>query len=67
MNIGIIGIGNMGEAILSGLLKGKVVGPQQVYVFDASRELMQLRQEQYGMHLARDYQNLLEEIGRAHV
>ena len=60
MNIGIIGIGNMGEAILSGLLKGKVVGPQQVYVFDASRELMQLRQEQYGMHLARDYQNLLE-------
>lgn len=38
MKLGFIGVGNMGEAILRGALRGGVVQAEDVLAFDVSRE-----------------------------
>jgi len=38
IKIGFIGIGNMGEALLKGILKSKLIPPQQVYASDVNKE-----------------------------
>ena len=38
MRLGILGVGNMGEAILRGVLKGKVLDASQISIYDVVRE-----------------------------
>ncbi|HID57280.1 TPA: pyrroline-5-carboxylate reductase [Candidatus Poribacteria bacterium] len=38
MRLGILGVGNMGEAILRGVLKGEILGVSQISIYDVVRE-----------------------------
>jgi pyrroline-5-carboxylate reductase len=50
--MGLVGSGNMGEALISGLLKAKFVSPEQMLVFDADGERLQFIQKKYGVKKA---------------
>jgi len=50
--MGFVGSGNMGEALISGLLKAKFVSPEQMLVFDADGERLQFIQKKYGVKKA---------------
>lgn len=49
IRIGFIGGGNMGEAIIKGLLSAKLMEPQSIAVFDVSRSRMETLRERYGV------------------
>lgn len=59
--IGFIGTGNMGEALIAGLLKAKFVTPGQVVVFDSDSKRLQLIQKKYGVKKALDNCHLVSE------
>jgi pyrroline-5-carboxylate reductase len=50
--IGFIGTGNMGEALIAGLLKAKFTTPEQVMAFDADGERLRFIQKKYGIKKA---------------
>ena len=56
--IGFIGGGKMGEALLKGLLKAKVVKAEQVCAFDASAGCLEHLKEAYGINACRSNQEL---------
>ena len=43
--VGFIGTGNMGEALIAGLLKAKFTTPEQIMAFDADGERLRLHSE----------------------
>lgn len=53
-NIGFIGGGNMGEALIKGLLAASVVKPNQIQVFDVSSARMQYLKATYAIELSSD-------------
>jgi pyrroline-5-carboxylate reductase len=52
--IGFIGTGNMGEALIAGLLKAKFTTPEQIMAFDADGERLRFIQKKYGIKKASD-------------
>lgn len=56
--IGFIGTGNMGEALIAGLLKAKFATPEQVMVFDADGERLRFIQKKYRVKKASDNNHL---------
>ncbi|RKS87454.1 pyrroline-5-carboxylate reductase [Orbus hercynius] len=48
--IGFIGLGNMGSAILQGILANKTVAPSQLYVYDINQEVVDSMRQQYAIH-----------------
>ena len=55
MNIGFIGTGNMGGAMIDGILSSKMVTPSQVYVSDISETALEKYQKK-GIHTSTDNQ-----------
>ena len=55
--IGFIGCGNMGQAILKGIVESGQVEKKQIYVYDVSQKAMENMGE-YGVNLAKDNQDL---------
>jgi len=51
-SIGLIGCGNMGEAIVSGLLKAKWVSPKDIIISTKTRERSNKIQHDYGVEIA---------------
>ena len=49
--VGFIGGGAMGEALMGGLLAKKMLEPAQVTVYDVSRERLQFLQNRYGVNI----------------
>jgi len=47
--IGFIGTGNMGEALIAGLLKAKFTTPEHLIVYDADGERLRSIQKKYGV------------------
>ena len=47
--IGFIGGGAMGEALMGGLLARNMLTPSQITVFDVSRDRLQFLKERYGV------------------
>lgn len=60
MRIGIIGIGNMGEAILRGALRGGVVLPAEVSAFDLNREKLKALQTELGIMACNSAMELIQ-------
>ncbi|NEP20304.1 MAG: pyrroline-5-carboxylate reductase, partial [Leptolyngbya sp. SIO4C1] len=58
--LGIIGGGVMGEALLSRLISLKVFLPDEIAVADPSARRRQLLSEQYGVHVAERNRDLIE-------
>ncbi|HIU47976.1 MAG TPA: pyrroline-5-carboxylate reductase [Candidatus Avimonoglobus intestinipullorum] len=56
--IGFIGAGNMGSAIIGGILKAGIVQPDEVAVADKNAACVQKLQEQYGIVAAKDNQEV---------
>ncbi len=56
--IGFIGTGNMGEALIAGLLKAKFTTPEKILVFDADGERLRFVQKKYGIKKASDNRQL---------
>ena len=50
--LGFIGVGNMGEAILRGVLKGKVLQGSEIAVFDLNTAKCETLQAEFGVHAA---------------
>lgn len=61
--IGIIGCGNMGRAILSGLLAKKIVQPSQVFVFDRYPEKLRDFKKGFRVCTASSNKELVESCG----
>ena len=59
MQIGFIGVGNMGEAILRGALRGGVVSPPQVYAYDPNTEKLNRLMEELGILVAASSEQLI--------
>ncbi len=55
--IGFVGGGNMGEAIIKGLIQAKMVSPQQIFVCDIRRERTAYLHEHYHVNIS---ENLLD-------
>lgn len=56
--VGFIGTGNMGEALIAGLLKAKFTTPEQIIAFDADGERLRFIQKKYGIKKASDNSHL---------
>lgn len=56
--IGFIGTGNMGEALIAGLLKAKFTTPVQIIAFDMDGERLRSIQKKYGIKKASDNHHL---------
>ncbi|QGP92941.1 Pyrroline-5-carboxylate reductase [Neomoorella glycerini] len=48
-NIGFLGAGAMGEALIRGLVQGRVVPPERILAYDIRRERLQELQQTYGL------------------
>lgn len=57
--IGFIGCGNMGSAILAGMLSTEEFKKDQMMVYHRRAEAAQALQSKYGISLAKDYQDLM--------
>jgi pyrroline-5-carboxylate reductase len=58
--IGFIGGGNMGEAMIRGLISASLFAPDQIHVFDISAPRMQLLTSTYGVQPSPDLGHLAE-------
>jgi pyrroline-5-carboxylate reductase len=58
--IGFIGAGNMGKAIIGGLMASKAVQPEQVFVFNPSVEKIKPLQTQFGVNIAGSAKEIVE-------
>ena len=56
--IGFIGTGNMGEALIAGLLRAKFTTPEQIMAFDAEGARLRFIQKKYGVKKASDNHHL---------
>lgn len=59
VKIGIIGFGNMGEALLQGWLAANLASPEQLTVSDQSAERRKTAHQQYGVQIAPDNPSLV--------
>lgn len=49
ITIGFIGAGNMGTAMIKGIIKGNITKPEQIYVFDPASETVNQLQSEFGV------------------
>jgi pyrroline-5-carboxylate reductase len=58
MNIGFIGAGHMGSAMIKGLLRASFVSPEQLFVKGGSSGTTEALQRELGFQLIKDYEGL---------
>lgn len=59
--IGFIGGGNMASSLIGGLINGGVITPTRITVFEPSSEKAQALQDQFGINIAQDNQQLISQ------
>jgi len=60
MNIGVIGFGNMGQALVKGLISQGISKPNEIAVCAKSRETMNKAKSEYGVNVFSDINELAE-------
>src|SRR2546422_10259994 len=60
--IGFVGAGNMGEAMIKGLLTANLVPPEAVYATDVRLERLKEIDRQYGIRIAADNPELVRHV-----
>ena len=56
--VGFIGAGNMGEALMRGILKAHLLSPQNVYASDVRKTRLKELQENYGITTLSDNKDI---------
>lgn len=62
MNIGIIGCGNMGSAIINGIITTNFVSSDQVYVYDKATDKANDLKDKLGLHISPDPMALAKKV-----
>ena len=57
--VGFIGAGNMGEALMRGIIKANLLSPQDVYASDTRETRLKELQKNYGITTLRDNKDLV--------
>ncbi|MCX7737796.1 MAG: pyrroline-5-carboxylate reductase [Hydrogenothermaceae bacterium] len=57
--VGILGVGNMGEAILNGIINSSILKPSEILIYDNNRERVETLVEKYDVAAASDVKNLV--------
>lgn len=61
--IGFVGAGNMGEALIRGILAAKLVPPEEVWVQDVRPERGEAMRDRFGVSVAPDLRGILRRCG----
>jgi len=62
LKLGFIGVGNMGSAIVKGVLGKKLLQPQNVFITDIDKSRVSALKEELGISVAEDIDKLLEKV-----
>ena len=60
--IGFIGAGNMGEALIKGILKARLLSSQKVYASDTRETRLKQLQKTYGIKIFKDNKELVSQV-----
>ena len=60
--LGFIGVGNMGSAIITGVLKNELLPPQNIVITDIDKDRISLLSEQFGVIIADGIDELFDKI-----
>lgn len=58
--LGIIGVGNMGNALLSGILGSHILKPEQIIIYDINEGVLQNRIKEFNIEKARSNEDLVK-------
>lgn len=59
VKLGIVGVGNMAEAILAGILKKSILTPGNVYAYDINKKRLRTIQRKYKIYFCKDLDELV--------
>jgi pyrroline-5-carboxylate reductase len=59
--IGFIGVGNMGSAIIQGLIESNMTNEKQIYGFDYNSTILKEKALQFGFNIGKDNKNIVEQ------
>ncbi len=62
MKIGFIGLGNMGGAIIGGIIKSGLFKPEEIYGYDVSAEMAAKVKDKFGINIAKNNTDLVKQI-----
>lgn len=62
MKLGFIGIGNMGSNVLKGLIKGKVLLPEDVYIFSLNMSNIKKMKSEYKINICNSSKDLVQKV-----
>jgi pyrroline-5-carboxylate reductase len=60
--VGFLGAGNMGEALIKGLLKTGIVSPESIFAADVKLERLQQLDKLYGIRVVSDNRTLVKQV-----
>lgn len=60
--VGFIGCGNMAKAIINGMITGKIIAAENIFVFDRKPETNQAMAEKYGLQAAESLETMAKEV-----
>ncbi len=58
--LGIIGVGNMGTALLNGILSSNILKPEQTFIYDINEDVLQNRKKEFNVEKARSNEDLVK-------
>lgn len=58
--IGVIGIGNMGSAMIRGMVNGSIVQPESIWIYDQEQDKCKKIQKELGVNIAQSSKQLTE-------
>ena len=62
MKLGWIGIGNMGSALMQGILRAHYMQPEAIWIYDVNEQRVAETAEAYGVHGVNDLKRLIEAV-----
>ncbi|MFX1259351.1 MAG: pyrroline-5-carboxylate reductase [Promethearchaeota archaeon] len=58
--LGVIGVGNMGKALLKGVISSQIVKPEEIIIYDINSDLLEKRSEEFKVEKAENNLNLIQ-------
>jgi pyrroline-5-carboxylate reductase len=58
--LGIIGVGNMGSALLKGILNSKIIKSENIIIYDINKDILNKKAQEFNIQVAKDNINLVQ-------